>query len=237
MMNMFKIAIPEPCTQKWGDLQPNGCGRFCASCEKTVMDFTGMDDLEFIRYFQYANTIPCGRFTERQLTLDIPPSPLFFSPFKKWSKYVAASMITATAMSATALAQQANTVQTTTDKQNNKNGQANKEQMITIRGNVIDETGEIVVGALVSINHLELKTNTDLDGNFTLSFPKAWQKYNTTLSLTVSFLGSEKVMLLLKPEELKTIEVRLQPSILGGPVYYKPNNWKRFKYWVKNNIL
>lgn len=96
MKKHFTLSVPGPCSEDWDAMQPQGCGRFCSACEKTVVDFTRFSDQEFIRYFQQAKTIPCGRFTQRQFSIVIPPennSPAFFP---NWNKYLAAGIITIT---------------------------------------------------------------------------------------------------------------------------------------------
>lgn len=46
MKKYYKISIPQPCDEKWGDMIPDRNGRFCDSCKKTVIDFTNLSEME-----------------------------------------------------------------------------------------------------------------------------------------------------------------------------------------------
>jgi hypothetical protein len=42
------ITIPEPCTQDWNEMQPVPGGRYCAHCQKAVVDFSRMTIVIFL---------------------------------------------------------------------------------------------------------------------------------------------------------------------------------------------
>lgn len=46
-----KINIQDPCNENWNSMSPNKKGRFCNSCNKTVVDFTKMENTEIQKYF------------------------------------------------------------------------------------------------------------------------------------------------------------------------------------------
>lgn len=81
MERNYKISIPEPCSEDWNKMTPNGNGRFCMSCSKTVVDFTSMLPEEIQHYFiQNKNEEVCGRFKQSQLdsiTIQIPDCVLY----------------------------------------------------------------------------------------------------------------------------------------------------------------
>ncbi|MES2382713.1 MAG: hypothetical protein V4538_16810 [Bacteroidota bacterium] len=64
----MKISIPEPCHENWGVMTPNEQGRFCQSCQKTVVDFTNWSTADIQNYFakHYGQKV-CGRFKNEQL--------------------------------------------------------------------------------------------------------------------------------------------------------------------------
>jgi hypothetical protein len=68
MDRTYKLEIPKPCTQEWDEMIPDASGRFCNSCTKSVVDFTGMNSGEIKQYFSN-NTGKkiCGRFSSNQI--------------------------------------------------------------------------------------------------------------------------------------------------------------------------
>ena len=34
------LSIPTPCTEDWNNMTPDKNGKFCAACQKTVVDFS-----------------------------------------------------------------------------------------------------------------------------------------------------------------------------------------------------
>ena len=93
---MLKISIPKPCHEDWAAMTPNEQGRHCTSCDKTVVDFTLMDDDE-VKYFfiNKKEEKVCGRFRNQQLSRIIIELPhnIFFIPMPGWKKFLAASLI------------------------------------------------------------------------------------------------------------------------------------------------
>src|SRR5690606_34654257 len=68
----IQISIPRPCTQDWNKMTPQQQGRFCDSCQKCVVDFTGFTDEQLIKYInQNKSQQLCGRFSNTQLNRKI----------------------------------------------------------------------------------------------------------------------------------------------------------------------
>jgi len=67
----MKIQIPTPCHENWEAMKPGEHGRYCGTCCKTVVDFTGMTPSAISAYLvqHHAQKI-CGRFTETQLAVE-----------------------------------------------------------------------------------------------------------------------------------------------------------------------
>ncbi len=65
----LKIAIPEPCQEDWNEMLPvaGTTGRHCASCVKSVVDFTGFTDAQVHDYVRESGGKLCGRFRPDQL--------------------------------------------------------------------------------------------------------------------------------------------------------------------------
>jgi len=65
------LSIPTPCHEDWEKMTPNERGRFCAHCQKTVVDFTKWTDTALYDFFSKQTAHVCGRFAEHQLDHEI----------------------------------------------------------------------------------------------------------------------------------------------------------------------
>ena len=76
MGRRLNLHLPEPCSESWDAMRPEGNGRHCASCRKIVTDFTALSDAELIAALR-KQPEGCGRFREDQLErpLVIPRKP------------------------------------------------------------------------------------------------------------------------------------------------------------------
>lgn len=71
----FNLRIQEPCHENWEKMTPDEQGRFCAACQKKVVDFTAMSDRELARFFKKPSADDvCGRFHPDQLERPIGTS-------------------------------------------------------------------------------------------------------------------------------------------------------------------
>ncbi|RYY86457.1 MAG: T9SS type A sorting domain-containing protein [Chitinophagaceae bacterium] len=75
----LNLHIPEPCHESWDAMRPKAGGRHCLSCQKTVVDFSGMSDRQLAEYFRNYSGGACGRLhgdqLERALTIPRKPFP------------------------------------------------------------------------------------------------------------------------------------------------------------------
>lgn len=62
------ISVPSPCPELWEQMTPVTSGRHCASCQKTVQDFSAFSDRELANWLAtYTGDAACGRFRADQL--------------------------------------------------------------------------------------------------------------------------------------------------------------------------
>lgn len=91
------IHIPSPCNEQWDEMTPEGNGRHCATCSKTVTDFTNWETADILAYIQQGMGNVCGRFRKSQLADDADPAVLANNismarlPF--WSKIAAIILV------------------------------------------------------------------------------------------------------------------------------------------------
>lgn len=66
--NPAKIVIENPCSQNWDEMKADAIGRFCQSCQKSVIDFTTQSDEEIKSFLKEKQGEQiCGRFYNHQL--------------------------------------------------------------------------------------------------------------------------------------------------------------------------
>lgn len=82
-MKKLTLSVSEPCCENWGKMTPDEKGRFCATCQKKVIDFTNMSDRQLAEFFEKPTGSVCGRFHHDQLGRPIQ-IPRKQSP---WIKY------------------------------------------------------------------------------------------------------------------------------------------------------
>lgn len=71
MSKYLKLQVSNSCHEDWQSMLPEEKGRFCLPCQKKVVDFTSMSDIELTQFFQQAKGSTCGLFTTSQLNRDI----------------------------------------------------------------------------------------------------------------------------------------------------------------------
>lgn len=83
MAKKFQLDISSACHERWSSMTPSEQGRFCASCQKTVVDFSRMSDAQLAQFFRKPPENVCGRFFADQLGRPIE------TPRKRipWIKY------------------------------------------------------------------------------------------------------------------------------------------------------
>lgn len=203
-MKKIHLSVANPCHENWDDMTLSDKGRFCASCQKTVIDFTNMSDRQIAESFKAFRSV-CGRFYQEQLDRDIE------IPKKRipWIRYFFQFSFPAFLISIKAGAQKTGVTVKDSSYYNQILGFVKTRSLVekqvdtnVIKGEVVDEAGNKIVGATVMIKGTNIATTTDANGTFEL---KATQ--NSTL--VVSFVGyatkevtgtsSSKVTLVLEP--------------------------------------
>jgi len=66
MSNRIQISIPSPCHEKWAAMTPTEKGRFCASCQKQVLDLTNSSDREIVSILENSSNV-CAKIRPSQM--------------------------------------------------------------------------------------------------------------------------------------------------------------------------
>ena len=193
----LQISIPEPCDQKFKDMTPTEGGRHCAQCDKVLVDFSVLTDKEIVEVVKNNKGKLCGHFRKSQLNRDIS----LVSQRVNSTRGKTASLLLTSMLSGGILEGQSKLLfpqsienqeiviheKTLVDDFLEKE----KEEKITIHGNVIDDIGEVLIGANILIKGTAQGTATDIDGNFTLHIPINTSDINPIL--IVSYTGYSSI--------------------------------------------
>ncbi len=85
-MKAQNIRINQQCHENWQNMKPNSDGRFCQSCAKNVVDFTGLTSQEISKKLKSLDGNICARITQSQLRVplfEIDASNHYKLPYSK----------------------------------------------------------------------------------------------------------------------------------------------------------
>ncbi len=232
------LSVPTPCTEDWNNMTPDKNGKFCASCQKTVVDFSRMTDAEIFNYFDTFQGATCGRFTEKQLRTPII-EPLVLMPQNRWAWALSALLLPTLAASQTVKMSEATEIVTPSVFQAKTKGndvnKAKTKENITLRGVVWDNNYEVLAGVPIVVKGTNMGTLTDFDGRFELKLNEK-DLVNDSFQIVVSYVGYNNKELRISPSEThKDLIINLEEGmVLGGAEVFVPRNFfQRTKYRIK----
>ena len=230
MTHKINISIPQPCHENWEGMTAVNQGRFCASCQKKVHDFTKASDREIVTAFQENQNL-CGRFLNTQLDRDL------VKPKEKSSVWLATTAAFVSLIgigSNEALAQEPVKTEQTDRRMLGKFIITPKPEEIIVSGIVKDEIGPLP-GANVFIKGTEVKAICDFDGNFTIKAKKndilvvTYVGYNSS---EIEILNEDKLKITLKDNgvvlgEVVTGGIYIKKRNFFGRIFHSIGNWFR----------
>lgn len=151
MSKQFQLSIQDPCHENWDAMTPTEKGRFCAQCQKQVVDFTHMSDRQLAEFFKKPSTGSiCGRFMADQLdrSIEVPRKRI------PWLRYFFQYTIPAFLLSLKSGTVKAQGMVYITDSTKravctDADKKSATDTMITVRGIVRNEKGEPLPGASI----------------------------------------------------------------------------------------
>lgn len=203
----YTLSIPQPCHERWDAMTPSEKGRFCASCQTQVVDFTGLSDREAIQLIEQSSGKVCGRLHPQQID-----RPMVFEPWAqrasvRFSGFFAGLMLLSSAESSATPTEPVEIVQASlvsNDSASRIDVHASHQQdsvEYKIFGTVIDKhIKEGVPFAQVSVTETDTHVITDFEGRFELTFSR--EQLGSNLNLKVKFVGFEDVNSSVKSKEL-----------------------------------
>lgn len=238
---MFKssslyLTIPKPCQEGWDDMTPDGTGRFCSSCCKTVIDFTHFTDEEVLAVIQGSPGKICGRFEASQLDRNLYPQK------RHQNRLLPAVMISSALVAcagSSAAAQPENTlglpeaVQLPADLTSTPEKKATGMDTVwIIYGKVVDKSRQGLPAAIVRIKGTNQGTQADDHGSFRLRIPDDLMGQNITLLFNCTGYESQEFRLsdITDPQKFEIVLKETNLQLAGEVVVVKRANlWQRIK--------
>jgi hypothetical protein len=247
----YRITIPEPCHEDWGKMTPTEKGRFCAVCQKNLVDFTTYSTRQLFAEVSAGKNI-CGRFREDQLNRFIYEQP----PKKSGAFQLAITSVLALFVANSANGSQLsnsafpfNIVETQAISKN-----ITTNEYLKITGVVIDKDGNLVSNVTVYIDELPYESITDSLGRFHILIRE--RVYLDSITLSVMHLHAkgqirvsanslkkgEAVKITVAPSRFQEQYTIDQPTAkettyptfqLGGICVQKQTFWQRIGTWFR----
>lgn len=205
----MKVNLPEPCHEDWNKMDSQEKGRFCGSCEKLVIDFSVMSDIEIVNYFkEYKGQNTCGHFKKNQINrhLDTQLKEKETPRRKLFLKELTAACFAFFLASTDAKAQGGvvytdEEIEQIKEERNQKKALENQGKEIAINGKIINDK-EVLSNAIISIKGTEHKTVSLENGLFSIYVPFEIAQNQEFVILVVECEGLET----------KEIEVKTSPT-------------------------
>ena len=177
------INIPKPCSENWEGMTPVDKGRFCASCQKTVIDFTLMSDVQIVDIIKKttANEL-CGHLDASQLGREMIANEKRSLFSNGVLSKIAASLLLFQTLVTTAWAQTVKPKIHTISKPYTKRI---KPTLPSIKGTITEaDNAKPIKGITIHLVELDKQCTTDTSGSFEFTIP---DNIKTALTLTASY--------------------------------------------------
>ena len=226
MGKQIQLSIADPCHENWDQMTAAEQGRFCASCQKQVVDFTNMTDAQVAAFFKKPSIgSVCGRLYDDQLNRNIQ-APRKTIP---WIKYFFQVALPAFLMSAKASAQgkviEKNKEVVTVpmlgyvgiayNKPSKKLTLTNLKEIV-VTGNVIDNGNNPVPFASVMIKNSKSGVPADSNGVFKLE--KVFLDKSVILEVSSVGYETKQVTITEQTDVTKELVIQLTPVVLNEVV-------------------
>lgn len=215
----YTITIPEPCHENWHLMSPTEKGRFCASCQKEVLDFTQTSNYQLGKMLDNNEGL-CGRFRHSQLNK--PFSSHSHTSLTKTSLVFGISSLLAlcTPLVAQESSEKIESIAITSRPLVLDTTPPLDTE--TVKGTVLDADNFPLPGASIVLEDSTIGTQTDFDGNFELQIPK--NAFDSNKKLVVTYIGFERKEICLNqigPKIRLELKLPMQEVFLGGVVVVK----------------
>ncbi|PZW38772.1 carboxypeptidase-like protein [Mesonia algae] len=237
----YTIDIPKPCNEGWQNMTPSQKGRFCASCQKEVIDFTQLSSSDITRKIKSSKNL-CGRFTKDQLQQNYTISS--HNNLSRLGIALGLGSIIAVAQPSFAQEKRSRQYSVLDFKTHNKKEKQNEEnttqvlknsapfceliKFISINGTVTDNFDLPVPNVSITQQNTSNATQTDLDGNYLIQIPK--KDLNEEVSLEFTYIGfdTQKVIINKESKKIDIVLTTNENTLEGFITVQRPNIFQQF---------
>lgn len=239
MKKAFSISVKEPCSENFINFKKTKSGGYCNSCQKEVIDFTRLSNLEITKRFENDYGKTCGRFKTSQLrTYKVDTAKTMSTNIFFRSLGIASFSLLALCTTTNAEAQDNVTTNPIVETQmvtsnDLKTNSAQKVDSYTVLGTVLDESNLPLPGVNVILKGSTEGTLTDYDGKF--EFPS---KLKVNDVLVFSYIGYDNKEYKIKASETNSINITIifdttdielmGDVVIGGAYKSKRNIFQKF---------
>ncbi len=238
----YSIQIDNPCAENWNTMTKTDKGKFCAMCEKTVIDFSKLTDNEILKIIQGNNKNLCGRFTQTQLNRVLIDTSPQISP--KLYQFLAGLLLFSanTSADANAITEKPKITSFETETKNpiisekDTIPKAKNQTDFTITGKITDSKKEAIPGAIIALKGSPtIATVANDNGEFSLRVPSDLVEGTITLIIEAATFEDTTFMISKKDIESKKVflvemqEIQEMGTVTTTGAYYiKPRKWWQF---------
>jgi hypothetical protein len=176
------LSITNPCSENWEKMSDAACGKFCAACQKHVIDFTAMSDAELGRMINTTKGEICGRMTPEQMN-----RPIVLETYPShWSARWVVALSALASFSGTLLAKPFNQLKNSSVFQNQEiveNIKKEKDNPRKLRFTLVDSMTYGFISSKVYIKELDLTAESDMNGYLEIALPKAFNGDTLTIEV------------------------------------------------------
>jgi hypothetical protein len=195
----IKLSMRFQCNESWEKMHEKATGKFCTSCCRTLVDFSGYSDAELLNYFHSNKGRICGRLRPGQMNRYLfPPSdPRKTNSFKSILGTILLFLIGKESFSEKDIPTASLYSFYDNNEAQQKNDKNESDTAGYVTGKVIDEILRTPVsGARIMIQGNSYEAVTNSEGQFSIPLDKkSFQKAELELLAVTSEGESEKIIL------------------------------------------
>ena len=204
-MQPFSVKIPSPCSQNWEEMDKVDKDRFCKSCNKIVVDFTGYSNDELIETLMASQTGRiCGRMTNRQLN-QIHYHLIPVTREINWKRNLGVLAVGALLLMSSCT----------------KDPAENLKSEVKIYGYVADRYSEPISGAKVTIEGTEFVSVTDERGKYEIQTKRQFDHRLNQLVINIDGQTNTSTIDFTKPKQ-DTVSIYDPEYAIAGEISIMP---------------